>query len=57
MCLVGNLHKSIEDFKLHQKEILTDQEFLDIRSSTCDSLINDLNSFALATGMVDNNTF
>ena len=57
MCLVGNLPKAIEDVRLNQKETLTAQEFLDVSSSTCDNLINDLHPLALATGMAETTLF
>ena len=57
MGLVGNLPKAIEDVRLHQKETLTARELLDVSSLTCDNIINDLHPLALATGMVDKDTF
>ena len=57
MCLVVNLPKAIEDVRLNQKQMLTAQELLDVSSSKSDVLINELHLIALATEMVDNNTF
>ena len=57
MCVVGDLSKATEDVRLNQKEALTAQELLDIRSSTCDDLINDMHVLTLETGMVGDDAF